>query len=553
MTNPEVIGITQVYEDKEDGRIKVTITTSEEIFGDLLGSSKWRKVNGKNEYYNYYYSTQEVTINFQDKAGNEGTYTFTVDMTKPTAEVTMSNNNGNSSTNEDVTVTLTASEDIQDIEDWIKVDSKTFTKVFTDNVKNYQVEITDLVGNKNTITFEVKRIDKVPPVLTITNPESYDIEAKTPYVEKGYSAYDVVDKDVTNRVTMTYEFLARNSNEWQEVPSIDTSVIGTYRITYKVTDKANNSAEETREFRIVDTSNPKFNVENTKHFDDNVTISVEDFEFDYMEVYNQDTKETTKYDTSSIELTDEATYKITAYDKSENFETIWIAIDKTMVKITGTAFNGENVNLDSTVGEITGDFQNVKLTFEDKFLTTVIVSDGLTTEEFTRADFEVNSNNEDFKFSKEFDVKGTYTVKAYDKFGHETVATFTIDQSKPVESASNIKIADEPNEQGVYYAENGDVVAIYVVFDEELKHKPTFALINNGITYPIDNEDIAVTSDEKGYKYQVLFAITEDLIMNDGEIKMHISNIEDKAGNKYPNITEPTNRHVVYLDRVEED
>ena len=80
---PEVINITQVYEDKEDGRIKVTITTSEEIFGDLIGKYQWRKVDGKNEYYNYYYGTQEVTINFQDRAGNEGTYTFTVDMTAP--------------------------------------------------------------------------------------------------------------------------------------------------------------------------------------------------------------------------------------------------------------------------------------------------------------------------------------------------------------------------------------------------------------------------------------------------------------------------------------
>lgn len=124
---PEVIDITQVYEDKEDGRIKVTIKTSEEIFGDLLGNSEWRKVNDKNEYYNYYYNTQEVTISFQDKAGNEGSYTFKVDKTKPTVQVTMSNNNGHTSTNEDVTVTLVASEDILDIDGWTKIDSKTFT------------------------------------------------------------------------------------------------------------------------------------------------------------------------------------------------------------------------------------------------------------------------------------------------------------------------------------------------------------------------------------------------------------------------------------------
>lgn len=40
------------------------------------------------------------------------------DKTKPTVQVTMSNNNGHTSTNEDVTVTLVASEDILDIDGW---------------------------------------------------------------------------------------------------------------------------------------------------------------------------------------------------------------------------------------------------------------------------------------------------------------------------------------------------------------------------------------------------------------------------------------------------
>ena len=258
-TKPEVINITQVYEEKQGGRIKVTIETSEEIFGDLLGSSKWRKVEGKNEYYNYYYNTKEVTISFYDKAGNEGTYSFVVDKTAPAAEITMSNNSGNTSTNKDVTVTLTASEDILDIEGWTKVDSKTFIKVFSENGK-YSVEIIDLVGNKSTIKFEVKRIDKVPPVITVVEPNRYNIEVNTPYVDKGYSAYDVVDKDLTNRVTMTYQFLPLGSGNWEVVDKVDTSKLGTYKITYHVKDKAGNEAKATRSFEIVDSSLPVITV-----------------------------------------------------------------------------------------------------------------------------------------------------------------------------------------------------------------------------------------------------------------------------------------------------
>lgn len=258
-TKPEVINMTQVYEEKEGGRIKVTIETSEEIFGDLIGEYQWRKVEGKNEYFNYYYNTKEVTINFFDKAGNEGTYTFVVDKTVPTAEITMSNNNGNTSTNKDVTVTLVASEDILDIEGWTRVDSKTFTKVFSENGK-YSVEIIDITGNKSTIKFEVKRIDKVAPVITVVEPNRYNIEVNTEYVDKGYSAYDVVDKDLTNRVTMTYQFLPLGSGNWEVVDEVDTSKLGTYKITYHVTDKAGNEAKATRSFEIVDSSLPVITV-----------------------------------------------------------------------------------------------------------------------------------------------------------------------------------------------------------------------------------------------------------------------------------------------------
>ncbi len=100
--NPEVLSLTQEYEDKEGGRIKVTITTSEEIFGEFVHSTEWRKV-GENTYENYFYRTEEVTINFTDIAGNKNSYTFTVDKTAPVYSAMGIFNWTNNKNNEDIT------------------------------------------------------------------------------------------------------------------------------------------------------------------------------------------------------------------------------------------------------------------------------------------------------------------------------------------------------------------------------------------------------------------------------------------------------------------
>ena len=98
--NPEVLSLTQEYEDKKGGRIKVTITTSEEIFGEFV--HEWRKV-GENTYENYFYRTEEVTINFTDIAGNKNSYTFTVDKTAPVYSAMGIFNWTNNKNNEDIT------------------------------------------------------------------------------------------------------------------------------------------------------------------------------------------------------------------------------------------------------------------------------------------------------------------------------------------------------------------------------------------------------------------------------------------------------------------
>ncbi len=218
----------------------------------------WRKISDT-EYQKAYSTnyTQDVTV--EDLAGNTTTVTVkieNIDKTAPEGEVTTSNKNGLQSTNQDVTATLKTNEAIVTPEGWTVVTEGTeFTKVYSENTK-VTLEIVDLAGNKATVKFEVKRIDKVAPTITVVEPNKYQLEVHSEYVDKGYSAYDAVDKDVTNLVKIAYQFQAKGLNNWEVVDKLDTSKLGTYKITYTAYDKAGNTAKGTRVVEIVDTTAP---------------------------------------------------------------------------------------------------------------------------------------------------------------------------------------------------------------------------------------------------------------------------------------------------------
>ncbi|MBQ6841063.1 MAG: hypothetical protein IJO63_02980, partial [Bacilli bacterium] len=83
-TKPEVDEVTQLYEAKEGGRIKLTVVFSEEV-AYPFDTLNWRQVS-ETEYYTYFYKTKDYTINFADLAGNENSYTLAVDRTAPAVE-----------------------------------------------------------------------------------------------------------------------------------------------------------------------------------------------------------------------------------------------------------------------------------------------------------------------------------------------------------------------------------------------------------------------------------------------------------------------------------
>ncbi len=74
--------------------------------------------------------------------------------------------------------------------------------------------------------------DTTAPAITLSGGNSLSLNQGDSYKDPGYSAKDAVDGTVTNQVKVS--------------GSVDTGKPGTYRITYKVTDKAGNEASAVR-------------------------------------------------------------------------------------------------------------------------------------------------------------------------------------------------------------------------------------------------------------------------------------------------------------------
>ena len=110
------------------------------------------------------------------------------------------------------------------------------------------------------VTNTVTNIIDEAPVLTVVDPNAYNMEIGTEYQEKGYSAIDKEDGDITDKVVLSYRFLPTGSSNWTDPETMDTSLLGEYKITYTVTDSAGNTASGTRVVKIVDTTKPVITV-----------------------------------------------------------------------------------------------------------------------------------------------------------------------------------------------------------------------------------------------------------------------------------------------------
>ncbi len=208
-----------------------------------FGATAWDSVDGdltdkitiSGDVYTGLGGTYIVTYTVDDDAGNEGKALRTVnvehDKVKPVITL-LGANPMNLLLHVDTTYIepgATATDNVDgDITDKIVITGKVNTNV--EGSYNFKYTVSDTAGNKATATRRVNVIyDTIPPVITVLGPSPMNITVGYPYNEPGATATDNIDTDL--------KIIIDDSE-------VNTSAAGTYKVTYNVSDRAGNSAEE---------------------------------------------------------------------------------------------------------------------------------------------------------------------------------------------------------------------------------------------------------------------------------------------------------------------
>ena len=306
---------------------------------------------------------------------------------------------------------------------------------------------------------------------------------------------------------------------------------GEYKLT--VVDAAFNETVVTFTIDRNETEETKttMDVNNATHFDsiEDAVATITDLSLDKVVVENQDTKESVTFVAENgnveIKLTEEATYKLTAYDKAGNETTYWLAVDETDPTIFFTDSEGNELS------DLTN--KDVTITAFDKFLTEVTVTDANGNETVYK-EFTTNGNNENKTFTLTLGEDGIYTITAKDKVGRTITETIEIDKTK-IEVNHLYVLNNSHNEMNYNGEDKYQVIGIgqdlYVeyVLKEEFATTPILTI--GGKTYEMTC-NTASWNDEL-YKCDVHVTISTDMSLTHNEvIPFTISGVKDAAGNE---------------------
>ena len=180
---------------------------------------------------------------------------------------------------------------------------------------------------------------------------------------------------------------------------------------------------------IYDSVAPGLNF-NNGFITDAFTVVATDDNFDYMTVQYYDGREMKTITENTFTLDaegDNIRYNIKAYDKAGNVSAYAdIYLDTQPPVLSGTGTNGKN-EVEVKDG---GYYKNATIHFEDGSLKKVVLVNEDDTEEVLE-EYENNYTTSKMVFDHTFPEDGTYTIKAIDRKGNETVVTFTIDNAVP--------------------------------------------------------------------------------------------------------------------------
>ena len=104
-----------------------------------------------------------------------------------------------------------------------------------DNIITYFVK--DTAGNTTKVKRTIIKEDKIAPVITLKQGSTITLYLNETWKDPGYTAIDNCDSDITNKVETS--------------GNVNTKKLGTYKITYSVTDEAGNVAKIERTVKVV--------------------------------------------------------------------------------------------------------------------------------------------------------------------------------------------------------------------------------------------------------------------------------------------------------------
>lgn len=491
-TSPQVVEIKQQYEDKQNGRIKVTIITSEEIFGeniDVGNNRGWRKVS-ETEYYTYYYQTKDVTLNFTDKAGNPGTYSFTVDKTAPTVVLKKytKDNKGQVVEPGYHKFSLVAYVEDSDVAS-IKLNGENYipgTEI--SERKDYVLEVKDKTGNPTVINFT---IDKDHPIIEINGKEYKKDDTEKLYF-KGNIAPIIKDANI--------ESIKLNGEDYVS----GTEISDEKEYTLEAIDKAGNKTSITF---VIDHTAPSMIVGNTTYGPDHEGIIYSNTRFKAVASDLNGVKEiyANGHLIDVIDVNNNCKYTFRLVDMAGNESTFTVIVDKTDPKEVGITY---------TPSELTN--QNVIVNIRVNEVITPV--DGWTL------------SDDKMGISKIFSENANGNVVVYDLAGNDTTIPFlveNIDKEPPVVDTLRVKgLKDGKGTTNFKKIKVGDTFQVILTTVEELGTLPVLVIDGKEIT------DITVNKFDTYYQYIASYKIPEDTTLIDGEeITFLLKGYTDKAGN----------------------
>lgn len=104
--------------------------------------------------------------------------------------------------------------------------------------------VSDNDANQALVERIIHVVDTTPPVITLEQSQIINVECGFEYTDPGFVAADACSGDLSENVVVTGD-------------AVDTAVLGSYAITYTVSDPADNTTESIRTVNVVDTTPPE--------------------------------------------------------------------------------------------------------------------------------------------------------------------------------------------------------------------------------------------------------------------------------------------------------